>query len=251
MRHLLTPACRESPGIKGFSLKTLIASKLQEGFKWRLTSWKGGETGFDAGAYDQCAGWVREYVNIWGSNCDLRAPMGLFWGRWEPEQQCRTDRFTAAGSSWFGGVQQRKGRLAVNSEGWISCWRQWSLCGWMQLASGALNGNLQLPSVCVSVCVKCCVRWYGRKTQQPYLPARTAQTAPDSCSPHSQYHTQHLSACAPVCMSVYVCVPARLHARIDEQLQSVWMQQPPSLFLPCSHFNLSRLNPSSFHFDPK
>lgn len=34
MRHLLAPACRESPWIKGFSLKSLIASQLQGGLSW-------------------------------------------------------------------------------------------------------------------------------------------------------------------------------------------------------------------------
>lgn len=55
MRHLLTPARRESPWIKGFSFKPLIASELQGGLSWRLTARKGGGTGFDVGAYD----WVR------------------------------------------------------------------------------------------------------------------------------------------------------------------------------------------------
>lgn len=46
MRHLLTPACRESPWIKGFSLKPPIASELQAGLSWRLTARMGGGTGF-------------------------------------------------------------------------------------------------------------------------------------------------------------------------------------------------------------
>lgn len=45
MRHLLAPACWESPWIKGFSLKSLIASKLQGGLSWRLTARMGGGTG--------------------------------------------------------------------------------------------------------------------------------------------------------------------------------------------------------------
>lgn len=214
MRHLFTPACRESPWIKGFSLKSLIASKLQGGLNWWLTARKGGGTGFDAGAYDWCAGWLRGLVNIWASNYNLRAPFGRFWGWLEPELQGSSDRFTAAGSSWFWDVQQRQGHLAVSSKGWISWWRQWSLCGWMQLALGPSNGNLQLPSVWVCLCQM--PRPVVRSGKcNSYLPACTAQTPTHSCSPHSQYHTQHLSVCVSVRMFVYVCVPARLHTRID------------------------------------
>lgn len=59
MRHLFTPACRESPWIKGIFLKSLIASKLQGGLNWQLTARKGGRTGFGAGAFEWCAGWIR------------------------------------------------------------------------------------------------------------------------------------------------------------------------------------------------
>ena len=45
MRHSLALACRESPWIKGFFLKSPIASELRGGLNWRLTARMGGGTG--------------------------------------------------------------------------------------------------------------------------------------------------------------------------------------------------------------
>lgn len=65
------------------------------------------------------------------------------------------------------------------------------------------------PSVCLYMSNAASGGKVGKRNS--YLPARAAQTPTHSCSPHSQQHTQHLSACAPVS----VCVPGRLHTRTD------------------------------------
>lgn len=72
------------------------------------------------------------------------------------------------------------------------------------------------PCVCLSLCLCQMLRPVVRSREcNSYLPARPAQAPTHSCSPYSQYHTQHLSACVCLCacLSTYVCEPAGSHTQ--------------------------------------
>lgn len=138
----------------------------------------------------------------------------------------------------------------MSSKGRTSCWRQPVLRGWIQLALEASNGNLQLPSVCV----KCCVRWWGRKPPNNNPTSQRAQHKALRTAVHHTASGTH-GTCLHVCLcprqAMYVYAVARVHARIDVHLRACECSSPTSLFLSSSDFNHSRLNPASFHSDPK
>lgn len=69
---------------------------------------------------------------------------------------------------------------------------------------GALEWDLAAaPNLCVSVSNAAS----GGKVREcnSYLPVRPKQAPTHSCSPYSQYHTQHLSACVCLCVCVCLC----------------------------------------------
>lgn len=102
--------------------------------------------GFDAEAYDWCAGWVRGLVNIWTSNCWFKCSFWQLVGLDGVRAACRIFLL-------FQDVQQRQGHLAVRSKveyhsGDIV------ISVWVGAAGfGALEWHLAAaPRVCVCLC---------------------------------------------------------------------------------------------------
>lgn len=111
MRHLLAPARRESPWIKGLSFKSPTASELQGGLSWRITAKMGGGAGVCRWRLWVLCGSGKvlgKYLEA--GSCGLSAPFGRLgvWLQSEHLQICR--RFLRI---WD--AQQRQGHLSVGS----------------------------------------------------------------------------------------------------------------------------------------